>query len=61
MFTQETEFRPDAVAQRRGLAEIIANPALGAILLARDGPEIVAMVNLLFTESTMLALRRTIP
>ena len=57
LFTQEAEFRPDAQAQRRGLAEIIANPALGAILLARDGTEIVAMVNLLFTVSTALGAR----
>lgn len=57
LFSQEAEFKPDDAAQRQGLAAIIANPALGVILLARDGANILAMVNLLFTVSTALGAR----
>lgn len=57
LFSQEAEFKPDDAAQRQGLAAIIANPALGAILVARDGADILAMVNLLFTMSTALGAR----
>lgn len=54
LFSQEVEFVPDPAAQCKGLAAIIDNPALGAILVVRDGPAILAMVNLLFTVSTAL-------
>ena len=54
LFTQETEFKPDTAAQCKGLSMIIRNPDLGVILVARDGPAIVAMVNLLFTVSTAM-------
>lgn len=57
LFTQEVEFKPDEVAQRKGLSMIIDNPDLGAILVARNGPTILAMVNLLFTVSTALGER----
>lgn len=57
LFSQEAEFKPDDDAQRRGLAAIIANPDLGAILVAREGTNILAMVNLLFTVSTALGER----
>jgi GNAT superfamily N-acetyltransferase len=54
LFSQEAEFTPDAEAQRRGLARIIANPEIGTILIACDDRRIVGMVNLLYTVSTAL-------
>jgi GNAT superfamily N-acetyltransferase len=54
LFSQEAEFTPDAEAQRRGLARIIANPEIGTILIARQEERIIGMVNLLFTVSTAL-------
>jgi GNAT superfamily N-acetyltransferase len=57
LFAQEAEFAPDAAAQQRGLAAIIDEPAVGAILVARDGPVVIGMVNLLFTVSTALGAR----
>jgi len=52
LFSQEADFRPDADKQARGLSQIIDSPQAGIILVARDGNEIVGMVNLLFTIST---------
>lgn len=57
LFTQEQEFQPDQAAQRRGLARIIGQPEVGAILVARDDDRVVAMVNLLFTVSTALGAK----
>lgn len=57
LFAQEAEFVPDRVAQERGLSQIIGDPRAGRILLARDGDQIVGMVNLLFTVSTALGRR----
>lgn len=57
LFEQEAEFTPDAAAQRRGLAHIIGDPAIGAILVARAAGEVIGMVNLLFTVSTALGAR----
>lgn len=57
LFTQEAEFAPDTSAQARGLALIIGNPAVGAILVAREGNEALGMVNLLFTVSTALGAK----
>lgn len=57
LFTQEVEFKPDTSAQCRGLSKIISNPDLGAVLVAREGSDILAMVNLLFTVSTALGER----
>lgn len=54
LFTQEAEFQPDRAAQQRGLTAIIGNPETGHILIARQGDEIVGMVNLLYTVSTAL-------
>lgn len=55
LFAQEAEFRPDPAAAQRGLAQILATPALGRLLLARgaDG-QVLGMVNLLFSVSTAL-------
>ncbi len=57
LFTQEAEFKPNAQAQKNGLSMIIGNPDLGTILVAREGPCILAMVNLLFSASTVLGAR----
>ncbi|TPQ29479.1 GNAT family N-acetyltransferase [Methylomonas koyamae] len=54
LFEQEAEFVADETAQRRGLSQIIAEPALGRILVARRDGEILGMVNLLFSVSTAL-------
>ena len=57
LFSQEVEFTPDTTAQCKGLSTIIGNPDLGAILVARDGCTVLAMVNLLFTISTAIGER----
>lgn len=57
LFAQEAEFTPDPAAQARGLAAILTHPETGAILVARDGDRVLAMVNLLFTVSTALGER----
>jgi GNAT superfamily N-acetyltransferase len=57
LFAQEAEFSPDPVAQQRGLKMIIDNPAIGAILVARQNGQVKAMVNLLYTVSTALGAR----
>jgi GNAT superfamily N-acetyltransferase len=54
LFTQEVEFAPDTSRQAEGLRRILSSPAVGAILAARDGADIVGMVNVLFTVSTAL-------
>jgi GNAT superfamily N-acetyltransferase len=54
LFEQEQEFAPDPEAQARGLEQIINNPDVGTILVARQGGQIAGMVNLLFTVSTAL-------
>lgn len=57
LFAQEAEFHPDPPAQARALRRIIDDPALGAILVARRGDEVLGMVNLLYTVSTALGAR----
>jgi GNAT superfamily N-acetyltransferase len=52
LFTQEVEFQPDALKQSNALEEIITHPEIGRILVMREGGDIIAMVNLLFTIST---------
>lgn len=54
LFAQEAEFTPNPEANQRGLARIINNPGIGAILVARKDHQIIGMVNLLFTISTAL-------
>lgn len=54
LFAQEAEFTPNPEAQQRGLARIIDNPGIGAVLVARQDARLVGMVNLLFTVSTAL-------
>lgn len=57
LFNQETEFHPDSTAQQCGLREIICNPSIGQILVARSVAAPVGMVNLLFSISTALGAR----
>lgn len=57
LFTQESEFKPDPKAQIQGLNAIIENSDTGDILVARNGSEILGMVNLLYTVSTALGSR----
>lgn len=58
LFSQEVEFTPNPEAQQRGLAQIIGNPEMGFVLVARQKPsQITGMVNLLFTVSTALGER----
>jgi GNAT superfamily N-acetyltransferase len=52
LFEQEADFAPDAGRQRRGVEMILADPAVGRILVCESGGEIVGMVNLLVTVST---------
>lgn len=54
LFAQEAEFTPNPEANQRGLARIINNSGIGAILVARKDDQIIGMVNLLFTISTAL-------
>lgn len=57
LFSQEEEFTPNPEAQRRGLARIIEDPEIGAVLVVKEGEQIIGMVNLLFTISTALGER----
>lgn len=52
LFTQEDDFTADAAKQAVGLRQIIEHPEAGRILVLRDGPRILGMINLLFTIST---------
>lgn len=52
LFAQEADFAPDRAKQERGLRLILDDARVGAILVARDGGQVVGMVNLLFTVST---------
>jgi len=52
LFAQEADFVPDRAKQERGLRLILDDPRVGVILAARDGGQVVGMVNLLFTVST---------
>jgi GNAT superfamily N-acetyltransferase len=57
LFSQEAEFKPNHEAQRRGLTQIISNPEIGLIVVARQGSEVIGMANLLYTVSTALGER----
>ncbi|MDZ4860007.1 MAG: GNAT family N-acetyltransferase [Candidatus Hydrogenedentes bacterium] len=54
LFTQESDFNPDAARQREGLSRIIAAPVTGRVLVWREHGRARGMVNLLFTISTAL-------
>lgn len=57
LFSQEAEFTPNPEAQQRGLAQIIGDPGIGAVFVAKHGEQVIGMVNLLFTVSTALGER----
>jgi ribosomal protein S18 acetylase RimI-like enzyme len=52
LFALEPYFTPDRAKQLRGLRLIIERPEAGCILVVREGPKILGMVNLLYTVST---------
>jgi ribosomal protein S18 acetylase RimI-like enzyme len=52
LFQQETDFEPDMEKQYRGLRWIIERPEVGGILVLREGPTVLGMVNVLYTVST---------
>lgn len=53
LFTQEADFQPDREKQLRGLRLILESPQAGVLFAARDGDEVIGMVSLLFTISTV--------
>jgi len=57
LFEQEAEFKPDELAQARGLTLILENPEVGQILIAKQGADVAGMVGLLYTISTALGAR----
>lgn len=57
LFSQEAEFAPNRDCQIKGLTEIIENPGVGSIIVAREGDQVIGMVNLLYTVSTALGGR----
>ncbi len=57
LFGQEAEFQADQAVQQAGLNLLFDQPELGTLLVARDGPQPVAMVGLLYTVSTALGGR----
>ncbi|MDR3604145.1 MAG: N-acetyltransferase family protein [Desulfomonilaceae bacterium] len=52
LFQQETDFQPDVEKQCRGLSWIIERPEVGSIIVLREGPIVLGMVNVLYTVST---------
>ena len=52
LFARSDDFRPDAVAQERGLRLVLEQPNRGRIFVVRNKDRIFGMVNLLFTIST---------
>lgn len=54
LFSQEAEFAPNTLLQEQGLRQIINNPEIGHVIVARDKGRILGMVNLLYTVSTAL-------
>jgi GNAT superfamily N-acetyltransferase len=57
LFSQEIEFQPNRTAQEIGLRAILHDPNSGIILVARKAGNIIGMVSLLFTVSTVLGGR----
>ena len=52
LFTDEAEFQPNADKQRRALEQILTNPTIGTLYVAREGKRVIAMASLLYTIST---------
>ena len=57
LFSQESEFAPNRNSQIKGLTDIIENPSIGSIVVAREDDQVIGMVNLLYTVSTALGGR----
>ena len=57
LFAQEVEFVSNFNLQTQGLKQIIANPDIGTIFLARKQQEVLGMVSLLYTISTALGAK----
>ena len=53
LFSQEADFVSDKVRQTEGLRQIINAPESGIVLVARANGEVVGMVMLLYTISTV--------
>ncbi len=54
LFSQEAEFLPNRETQAKGLLQILGNPDIGHVVVAKINREIVGMVSVLFTVSTAL-------
>jgi GNAT superfamily N-acetyltransferase len=52
LFSQEAEFKPDAVKQARALGEILSDPSIGTLYVAREDDRVIAMASVLYTIST---------
>src|SRR3989339_1244292 len=57
LFTQEAEFLPDEMSQEIALKKIISDESIGEIFVAQKDDKIVAMVNILYTVSTVLGAK----
>ena len=57
LFSQETEYSPNAHVQERGLLQIIERPDAGQILVARESGTIVGMVDFYILFQRRLAGR----
>ena len=52
LFSRSGDFKPDQVAQERGLRLILEQPNRGRIFVVRNNDRIFGMINILFTIST---------
>jgi len=52
LLAQEIDFAPDPEKQFRALREILSDASIGRIYVVREGANVVAMANLLYTVST---------
>ncbi|MDO6459369.1 GNAT family N-acetyltransferase [Granulosicoccaceae sp. 1_MG-2023] len=57
LFEQERDFSPDSNKQSQALKQIIGDPSVGEILVARQPGKVLGMVSLLYTVSTALGGR----
>ena len=54
LFSQESEFKPDAEKQRKGLEMIFDKPENGFVMKAEQDGKILGMVNILYMVSTFM-------
>lgn len=57
LFEQESDFKVDEEAQKRGLTLILENRNIGDLLIAYDGSKVLGMMSLLYTISTAVGGR----